>query len=252
MSNGRIYSEKEALQLVQLAAKLQQDEPDSGHGVGISYEELERISKESGIDPKYLQLALERKQAGGSGHPGQEVERIVEGEVDPADFDVIYEVLGQSGNAPQQMVTQVGRSVQGMKMVPWGVANISISSRKGRTRISLRPIPAQTFMMTAFTPLLLAFQSLVFGTTFGISMGAWWIYLFAVPLLALAWWLHNFGRARCAKHLNDLADKLAVAVTTVAVKPESLAQTRAETLADNSAAGQTGLPDRLSLDQRPG
>lgn len=56
MSGGkRIFSEQEASEILQRAAKLQEEdrESDPAYTPGITAEELERIAHEAGIDPNF-------------------------------------------------------------------------------------------------------------------------------------------------------------------------------------------------------
>ncbi|MBZ0213467.1 MAG: hypothetical protein K8H99_06690 [Nitrospirae bacterium] len=154
MSLGkRVFSEKEAAEIVQRAVALQESAGDNARAYvpGVTLDELKRIAEEAGIDPKYIEVALEsRVREGHKGplHLTEEFERVVDGELPPEDFDVVMEHV-KSANT-QRPVVQVGKSLQGQIWTGWGLAGLNVTSRNGRTRIHVKSNAFLPFMTTLY------------------------------------------------------------------------------------------------------
>ncbi len=152
---AKVYSEKEASEILQKAVALQEAAGEAGESYtpGITAEELRKIAEEAGLDPKYLELAL--KSTKESEPPKkwfmnlvQEHERVIEGEIPPDSFDVILE--GLSRNTQKHGLRQVGRAVEGQVSKGWGFGTLKLSSRRGRTRLSLRSNPFLPIMLSLY------------------------------------------------------------------------------------------------------
>ena len=157
---GRVFSEKEASEILRRAAELMEKEVDGGkdYTPGITRQELENIAKEVGVDPKFLELAITQQgkpeSKSGTLRLTEEFERVIEGELDPADFDVVAEnikVLSRMGN---QGMTQIGRSMQASAWTGVSQANVSVSSRNGRTRLKVSSNPLFGFLMGGYPALI--------------------------------------------------------------------------------------------------
>ncbi|MDI9640881.1 hypothetical protein QPK87_18135 [Kamptonema cortianum] len=168
----RVYSEKEATDLVIQAVRLQESSEHGGeYTPGISYDELRRMAADVGVDERYLQAAIkgvpivreERKFF--LGIPvASEFERVIDGELPPENFDVITEALWKNSWSPrgrhglQQLVpTQVGRTMQGQisSGAAWG--QIRVSSKNGRTRVWARNNAFIPFMAGLYPSLIISF-----------------------------------------------------------------------------------------------
>ena len=152
---NRVYSEQEASEILQKAAKMQESQgggPD--YTPGITFDELQRIAAEAGIDPKVLQQAL----AEGSTPKEKakwpfEIERVLDGELAADDFDVVLEAMGPAHR--RQSITQVGRTLSGNLWTGTGMTALQVSSRNGRTRLSMKSNPFFAFF-TVLYPLFIA------------------------------------------------------------------------------------------------
>ena len=158
--SGRIFSEQEASQILRRAAELMEKEVEGGkdYTPGITRQELENIAKEVGVDPKFLELAI-TQQGRAESKPGvlhltQEFERVIEGELNPDDFDVIIESIKPLSRIGQAGFTQVGRSLQASAWTGVSQANVSVSSRNGRTRLKVASNPLFGFLMGGYPALI--------------------------------------------------------------------------------------------------
>lgn len=207
----RFFSEKEAAEILQRAAKLQEE---SGTGTpyspGVSLDELRRIAVEAGIDPEVLEKAvstpLTEKQKESLLQITREYERVVEGELDPDNYDVIYEVLKRPG---RQYAQQVGRTLQIRAIAAGTQVFINITSKNGRTKINVRPTIFAPFMTTLYPALLGSFLSVLL-----FSIGGLWMVGVGVALLlsAIAFPLFSWLMKRVNVNSEKLADDLAAAI----------------------------------------
>lgn len=173
----KVFSEKEAADLLIQAAKFQEEEPDpdsASYVPGITIEELKRMAKELGVEERYLEKAL-RKDVSFSA-PGvtaketkpfdflgipwvREYEAVVDGELPPDHFDIVMEDLHSSHGTGRQgyamLPTQVGRTVQGTMTSGLGYGRFTMSSRGGRTRMKVRSNAFIPFMAVGY-PLVMA------------------------------------------------------------------------------------------------
>lgn len=145
---------------------------------GITFDELQRIATEAGIDPKVLEQALNEGST-----PKEkakwpfEIERVLHGELAADDFDVVLEALGPAHR--RYPVTQVGRTLSGTVWTGTGMTTVQVSSRSGRTRLSMKANPFFSFF-TVLYPLFIAA-----GVGSGIASengAAYWV----IPLLWIA------------------------------------------------------------------
>jgi len=173
----RFFNEKEAAELVLKAAKLQEQssEGSGSYAPGISFDELARMAAEAGVDPSYLQKALEgvpeKSEVAKTflGIPlSTEFERIIDGELPPENFDVISEGLpasvgsrGAHGTRMHNVGMQVGRSMQMQLAKGAAFGSLRVTSRSGRTRISTRQGLFIPFMAGLYPALMIAFITLM-------------------------------------------------------------------------------------------
>ncbi len=174
MSN-KYFSEKEAADLVVRAAKLQEKAGGGEYTPGISYEELEKMAAEAGIDPAFLSQAMQGTPSGEEeaktflGIPlWTEFERVVEVELPPENFDVVSEILparirGTGGRGPgmSNVGMQVGRTLQMQISRFPAQGQLKLTSRNGRTRITTRQSALLPYFAGLHAPLILSFISLM-------------------------------------------------------------------------------------------
>lgn len=145
---GKLYAESEIGQIMRRAAELQEEGSSEGYVPGVSSEELYRIAKEAGIDPRFLEKAIaegaskvETKKAK-SGL--SEIERVYPVEIAPENFDVITEYVKTlpltthpKSGAVSGGMSQIGRTLQGQVSAGWANPYIKVTSREGRTRLNV-------------------------------------------------------------------------------------------------------------------
>lgn len=212
MSNRReIFSEAEVGKIMRRAVELQETTESQEYTPGVTREELERIAGEMGISVSALEKALAevRKQA-----PEKrswfalktEIERVIDGELDPNDFDLVSAQLPQ-GNS-QMLPSQVGRTLTAKVQAGMGTAQVSVTSRSGRTKVKVDSFPV--------LPIVFGFQSAMFASIFGpvlISKGLLGAGIGVLAgLIGLSSWLLVGGVSSAKKSAEKLADKLTDAV----------------------------------------
>ncbi|MFM9873766.1 MAG: hypothetical protein ACKVQS_09920 [Fimbriimonadaceae bacterium] len=152
MDDRKIYSEQEAANLIVAAAKLQESDGDgSSYSAGVSWEEMQRMAEDVGVDPEYLRKALSGQTVGSAkvgnkprsilGMPmAQDFERVVDAELPPESFDVITSEFynpGYGGGTQGGMggPSVIGRMMKGQFYEGILYGTMEVSSRHGRTRI---------------------------------------------------------------------------------------------------------------------
>jgi hypothetical protein len=203
----RVFSEQEVAEVVKRAIVLQEQEHETAYTPGITKDELLRVAQDLGIDIKYVEAALQM------GRPSETkrgplnltaaYERVVDAELDPANFDVIMEELKPLNG--RQGVLQVGRMLSGAIWTGWGSGHASISSRNGRTKIEIKSNPLISFMMTLYPAALLAI-----GLGAAIGEGGAPLVGFGVAVGVLAMGAAAFGGVLRRSHesARKLVDKL--------------------------------------------
>lgn len=153
MDDRKIFSEQEAADLIVAAAKLQESEGDGpSYKAGVSWEEMQRMAADVGVDPDYLRKALSGQTIGSVkvtkkprsilGMPmAQDFERVVDAELPPENFDVIASEFynpGYGGGAHGGGMggpSIIGRMMKGQFYEGILYGTMEVSSRHGRTRI---------------------------------------------------------------------------------------------------------------------
>lgn len=164
---GKLYTEAEVGAIIRRAVELQEQGQAQSYTPGVTDSELERIAKEMGISADYLRKAIV-EQGGQNLNPdvvrlafSKKVERIVDGELDPNDFDFIANELPSSGS-PQMQPTQIGRTLKATLMSGVSTATINVTARNGRTRVEVNTKPILTTIFGA--------QAAFMGSVFGASL----------------------------------------------------------------------------------
>lgn len=229
MADRKIYSEKEATDIILKAAKLQEDCPDEDESEsyvpGLTEDELKRMAKELGVEEKYVLRALESRGSYKSNLTekkalgvvwGTEIERVIDGELPPENFDVVLEELATSQNFNNHrgyyQPVQVGRSLTGPIMRGMAMGRMQLSSRNGRTRLSVKT--------SAFIPFMtILYPALLFGLIpTAILLGERKVNpAIVLPLLAVFWglaWIiftavQNSSQKKMVEKVDLIAEKVA-------------------------------------------
>lgn len=210
--NQAVFSEQQVAEIIQRAAQIQMQQP-LAYTPGITREELLRIAKELGVSPEALQQAVhEHINQPNSQPPGfnPTFERVVEGELDPSDFDIITDEISVRSRRGQEMIRQVGRSLTSSVTSGIGSANLEVNARGGRTKISVKSQPVITGLVSLYPAAVIAgivgpnIAQSAAGTPAGLAA--------AIAILAAGTGLffglhkHNVRKAR------ELADRLSDAI----------------------------------------
>jgi uncharacterized protein (DUF2267 family) len=212
MPNRReIYSEAEVGKIMRRAVELQETTENQQYTPGVTREELERIAGEMGISVFALEKALAEVQ---KQEPEKrswftlktEIEKVIDGELDPNDFDLVSAQLPQ-GNS-QMQPAQVGRTLTARVQAGLGTAQVTVTSRGGRTKVKVDSFPVM--------PLVFGFQSAMFASIFGPLLISKGLFGAGVTVLAglvgLSSWFLTGGMKSARRSAENLADKLTGAV----------------------------------------
>lgn len=163
-----VFSEQQVTEIIRRAVMIQEGGTQQGkdYTPGITREELERIAREVGVSVDALRQAIEDSKSPTKrrlfGAP-EEFERVIDGELDPNDFDVVAALL-RSSNAARAPVTQVGRSIGGQAWVAPTLTSVDVTSRNGRTKVKVKPTIFGPFMLGAYPCIL---GAIISGVTLG-------------------------------------------------------------------------------------
>ena len=151
----RTYSEREVQSIIERAVERQHAAEERTGGAGLTLAEIERLGRESGIDPAHLRAAAAEVDEAGrtlSRQTGQtrthvEAERWIDAPFSLAAWeDAVAELRGRFGapiGAPfgsdaGETVQQVGRSYEWTHTSMLGVkTRVTVSPRGDRTRVRL-------------------------------------------------------------------------------------------------------------------
>jgi len=215
-----VYSEKEVSEIMQRAAQLQEQEQVS-YQPGVTRDELVRIAGELGIESSVLEKAL-AEHGQGSPHKksfvlAREEERVLDGEIDPDDFDLLLEGINVRRNQQGSTIVQIGKTLRAQALAGGSIQNVEITSRKGRTRIRVKHFPFlplfatlyPAFMATVLSTVLLAKAHLALV---GLLVGT----ILAVTALTGMW----FWLARGNEGTKALADRIQTTAADLVEKRE--------------------------------
>jgi hypothetical protein len=207
-ADKHVFSEQETSQILQKAARLQEASSEDTYRPGVTREELERIAAEAGIDPKFVGkalLALEDEPKKSWLNLSESFERVIEGEVDPNDFDEIFRDLKPANN--RMAAQQIGRTVTMQTFYGGAMCNVEISSRQGRTRVKVKSVPFVAYFLSLHPTLILG---IVAGVNFGVHGNALiGLLVFAIlSLLGITGFAALVKRGhRSARKLVDVLEK---------------------------------------------
>ncbi|HZH98018.1 MAG TPA: hypothetical protein VEX38_03530, partial [Fimbriimonadaceae bacterium] len=174
----RIFSEQEVGEIVRRAVQLQEQAKDAElYTPGITREELSRIAREMGIDPKYLEMAIGTSKVSPDPKRGvfnltQEFERVVDGELKQEDFDLLLEHVRARPGPHGPSIAQIGRTLSGRSTKGIFSSIIDVTSRKGRTKISVRSSPVFAYLVALHPAVIGSIIAMAaFGEQGSISAG---------------------------------------------------------------------------------
>lgn len=231
---NRVYSEQEASEILQKAAKMQEAQgvgPD--YTPGITFDELKRIATEAGIDPKVLEQALtEGSTPKEKAKWPFEIERVLDGELSADDFDVVLEAMGPAQR--RYPMTQVGRTLNGTIWTGTGMTSIQVSSRNGRTRLSMKANPFFSFFLVLYPLFIGAFV----GTAIGAETRApyWFIPLIWLVALVLGSALTPLSLKRHRKMAEQKMVDIETKVGETLAESAAFAEAQRARLASSSPA----------------
>jgi hypothetical protein len=211
--NKGVWSEQELGEIVQRAAELQEQSTDRGLGYtpGVTLQQLERIAQEVGVEPEFLRRALDERRQGVSGRGSgllRDEERVVTGELDPADFDLILAQV-RVRRSRHRPATQIGRSLRAQVWTGSGLANLEVTSRNERTRLRLKSFPLFETLGTFYPAFLANIMGALPLAAHGHGLASALVGAGSVTVAALGFrfWLRRSNRA-----VTRIADKLAASV----------------------------------------
>ncbi len=231
----RVFSEKEASEIVRRAAQLHEQalESASPYKPGVTREELERIAIEVGIDPTYIERAIlegsRPESRKGPLHLTEEFERVIEGELDPNDFDVGTNALRVMHRHQGRGAAQVGRSLNATSWTGVSQANVHVSSRNGRTRLNVKSNALFAWLFALHPAFILSIIAI--GAT--SEAGLIWLGLGIVGALALAGWAGFRTLLKTGhKRAGELTDRLAAVIADENASQAVLGSATTTTVAD--------------------
>ena len=178
-----MFSEKEASEVLQRAARLQEQGGGGDYTPGVTYDELVRIAAEAGINPEFLKRALEAPAGSGPKQSlfnlVEEQERVLDGELDT---DGLGDLLDQVRDIVRlNRIQSYGRSFEAQANRGAIFGTLRISSKRGRTRISLRQVPFIAYFAGLHAPLIASIP-----TAIGLGVSGNILAAILVPLALLA------------------------------------------------------------------
>lgn len=153
---GNVFSEKEVSDILQTAVRLQEEAGGAEYTPGVSYDELVRIAVEAGIGKEYLQKALDSPPSAAPKHSLfnliEEQDKVLEGELDA---DGLGEFMDQVRELVRlQRAQTFGKSIEAQASRGGVFGTLKVSSKRGRTRISLRQVPFIAYFAGLHVPLI--------------------------------------------------------------------------------------------------
>jgi hypothetical protein len=225
-----VFSEQELGEIVHRAAELQEQSSERGLGYtpGLTLQQLERVAQEVGVEPEFLRRALEERREGAPGRRTgllRDEERVVTGELDPADFDLILAHV-RARRSRHRPATQIGRTLRAQVWTGAGLANLEVTARNQRTRVRVKSFPLFEVLGTLYPAFLASTMCALPLAIAGHGLASALVGAGSVAAGAMAFrfWLRRSNRA-----VARLADKIAAVVAKELVRPpQGAAQTSGE------------------------
>jgi hypothetical protein len=226
MPDERVFSEQEVGHIIRRAVEISEEGPGHGYTPGVTLNELEKIAAEVGVPPDALARAIEeagqRKGKRKAFRFVEEFERVVEGELQPENFDVLAEGVTPVGNIGQPTMAQFGRSASMSIWAGTGQAKVDVSSRNGRTRLRVRSNTSFQGLMTLYPGFIGAVIAVVVGSENGMSLVG---LMIALPVVLLALFLFfvlgQKGHRKAEKLADGLRDRIADTIVQQASSPST-------------------------------
>jgi hypothetical protein len=231
MDDRRIFSEQEAANLIVNAAKLQESDGEGAkYSAGVTWEELQRMAGDVGVDPEYLRKALAgsvpanpvSKPREFLGMPlSQEFERVVDAEIAPENFDVIASEFynpGYGGGGSGSHYSGyggpsiIGRMMKGQFYEGMAYGSMEVSSRHGRTRIKARSSNAIGVWAIWFPIAMLAYVIALIVTATSDGALALPALGSATAVTAFLWASIGAGMRQSIAKIPEKLDRIAQAV----------------------------------------
>lgn len=214
MANEPVFSEQEASKIIQRAVELSEQQSTGKYQSGVTRTELEKIASEVGVSVDVLDKAIresvEGTQAKGGFRFSEEFERVVEGELDPGQYDLVIEGLKPMANHGQPLASQVGRTLSLSTWTGVGQAKVDLTSRNGRTKVKVKSNSIFQFLMTLHPALITA---LVATGALGEKGMVWLGAGIGAAALAVGASLFGFltkkGHKKAEALANDMRDRIA-------------------------------------------
>lgn len=209
MPQDPVFSEQEASKIIQRAVELSEQQGAGQYTPGITRAELEKIAAEVGVSADVLDRAIrdtvKHQSTKKSSWFTEEFERVVEGELDPSQYDIVIEGLKPLSNAGQPHAAQVGRTLSLSTWTGVGQAKVDLTSRNGRTKVKVKSNALFQGLMTlhpAFVTALIATGSLSEKgmAALGIGIGA--------AAMAIGVGLFGFLTKKGHRKAEELADTM--------------------------------------------
>lgn len=240
MADDRVFSEQEVTEIIRRAVELTEAGDARSYTPGVTRQELEKIGSEVGVSPDALARAIlevqQRTGKRGPLHLTEEFERVVSGELNPDQFDLIVEGIKPLSNAGQPGMTQIGRTLTMSAWTGVGQAKVDLTSRSGRTRVKVRSSALFQGLMTLYPAAIGSVIAIGMLSERGMGLlGA----AIGVAVLALGGglfgWLTKLGHRKAESLADNLRERIE------------------QTLRDQEPAGvelkeAESLEQRLSLD----
>ncbi|HEY0868482.1 MAG TPA: hypothetical protein VGE01_13945 [Fimbriimonas sp.] len=178
MEHDRSYTEQEVARIIRRAGELQANRPEAP-SVGLRSEDLKRVAEELGIDPRFVDQAIQEGVGQRSSNLGltSTVERVYEGE---PDFDRMAETVAMSGSWGP-FATRVGNVFVNTVRKGGGHHFVTVKGGGGRTSIRVK----STAALAAVLSFMFAFYGFMFSMAAldSSKLLQWWM----IPLAIVFW-----------------------------------------------------------------
>lgn len=228
------FSEKQASEVLELASRISEIKR-SDYTAGITRQELENMAAEIGVDPSALAEAIAQIRSGGvitekSKYDGEE--RVVNGEISPEDFDLVFGDLKASDKGE---LRALGRSFHGKVSHRGTFQEVKMTSRNGRSRLSVVPRFWEQRIITWACGMSVFIIPFAAAAEAGKPMQglAGSLLLAGLTAYVSRWW-----DDRAKKSSKELADELEAKATDVAASAVPVAEKVEETAELEQRLGQ--------------
>lgn len=252
MDKERVFSEQEVAQIIKRAAEITEEGAEPTYVPGVTREELEKIAAEVGVSASALERAInearERTHKRGPLRLTEEFERVVDGELDPSQFDVVLEGVKTFGRGEP---TLVGRSLRADAWTGAGQAHIDVTSRNGRTKLKVKSNAFFEALMTLY-PSFIA-TAITVGTLSAKGMGLLGAAIGAGVMTVgglLCGKLIKVGHRNAERLADDIQSRIAGAVAEQG--PVAQAQVSSERPPVSEIRATPEVPVEQSLNQNQG